>query len=140
MTQQPELFYEDVYDALRAAVQACGGAKEVGPKLWPSKPPLQARNALLDCLNRNNERKLDPEETFRIFRIAREMGFHAGFHYACDFIGYHKPAAVSPKEEADGILERAAELASASRAVATQLERLHASGVLKAIPGKSAMG
>ncbi len=135
MTQQLEqLFYEDIYDGLRAAVQAAGGAKVVGVKLWPNKPVAAAHRDLLDALNRDREKKLDPEETFHVFRLARETGFHAAFHFACDQCGYHKPTPVSAQEQAESILERAGELARESRAVAVQLERLQASGVLKAIP------
>ena len=135
MSQIEQLFYEDIYDAMRAAVQYLGGAKAVGPKLWPNKSDKQAWKDILDCLNRNNERKFDPEEVMAVFRFARDAGFHAGFHYVCDQIGYHKPGPVTAQEQAESIMERAAELARESRAVATQLERLHQSGVLRPIKG-----
>jgi len=134
MTQQIEqLFYEDIYDALRASVQAAGGAKVVGVKLWPNKPVAAAHRDLLDALNRDRDKKLDPEETFHVFKLAREVGFHAAFHFSCDLAGYHKPTPVSAQEQAESILERAGELARESRAVAIQLERLQASGALRPV-------
>jgi hypothetical protein len=69
------LFLEDVFDALRAAVQAAGGAKCVAGRLWPAKPTEQARKDLLDCLNRDNDRKLCVEEVMAILRMAREAGY-----------------------------------------------------------------
>ena len=135
MSNQPQeqLFFEDIYDALRAAVQAAGGAKAVGPKLWPNKPVPAAHRDLLDALNRDRDRKLDPEETFRVFAIARDIGFHSAFHFACDSAGYHKPAPVSAKEQAQELAERLEAGLRDLRGLATQLERINASGVLRNI-------
>lgn len=34
---QQKLWHEDIYDALRASVDALGGTKRVGHALWPAK-------------------------------------------------------------------------------------------------------
>lgn len=136
---QEQLFFEDIYDALRAAVQAAGGAKAVGPKLWPNKPVAAAHRDLLDALNRDRERKLDPEETFQVFKIARDVGFHSAFHFSCDSIGYHKPGPVTAREQADNLVERMEAAVREMRSLTTQAERIATSGVLKGFP-KSATG
>ena len=55
---QPLLFVDTSDDAVRDTVRALGGAKVVGPLLWPTKKPDQAERNLLDCLNANNAREL----------------------------------------------------------------------------------
>lgn len=45
------LLYEDELDAAKDAVKALGGAKKVGPLIWPDKAPETAARHLLDCLN-----------------------------------------------------------------------------------------
>lgn len=56
---QTELpFYECPEDALRAAMQALGGAKQVGARLLPDKTPDGAGRLLLDCLNPARSEKL----------------------------------------------------------------------------------
>jgi hypothetical protein len=93
------LFLEDVYDALKAAVQALEGPKAVAGRLWPHKPLDQARKELLDALNRDNPRKLDPEETLAIFRMARDAGFHQSKHWIDRELGYEPSAPQEPEDE-----------------------------------------
>ena len=131
---QEEMFYEDLFDALRAAIQAAGGAKSVAGKLWPKKPVPLAHRDLLDALNRDRERKLDPEEVLQVFRIARDAGFHSAFHFMCDQAGYHKPAPVTSEEQAIGLAERVEGLTREVRAAARELERLNVSGALRQFP------
>lgn len=93
------LFIEDVYEALKAAVAEAGGAKVVAARLWPHKPVDQARKELLDALNRDNPRKLDPEETLAILRMARERGYHGAKHWVDGALGYSPSAPVEPEDE-----------------------------------------
>lgn len=100
---QAPLFIEDIYDALRAIVQACGGPKAIGLRLWPHKPAEQARRELLDALNRDNPRKLDPEEVVALLRMGRECGFHQGKHWIDDATGYEASPPTDPKAKEDRI-------------------------------------
>jgi hypothetical protein len=93
------LFMEDIYDALRCAVQSLGGPKAVGAQLWPHKPVDQAHRELGDCLNRDNPRKLDPEETLAILRLAREAGYHQAKHWLDAELGYAPSDPVEPETE-----------------------------------------
>jgi hypothetical protein len=93
------LFLEDIYDALRAAVQSLGGAKPVAGRLWPHKPLEQARKELLDALNRDNPRKLDAEEVIALLRMAREAGFHQAKHWIDNELGYSQSEPVEPETE-----------------------------------------
>jgi hypothetical protein len=124
MSQQDQLFYEDIYEALRAAVQAAGGAKVVGPKLWPTKPVPEAQRALLDALNRDRERKLDPEEQMTVLRLAREAGFHGGIRFVCEHLGYSVPHPVDPKDELAELQRRFIEQVDVLHAMGDKIERL----------------
>lgn len=93
------LFLEDIYEALKAAVSQLGGAKEVASRLWPHKPLEQARKELLDALNRDNPRKLDPEETVALLRMAREKGYHGAKHWLDTTLGYAPSTPVEPEDE-----------------------------------------
>ena len=92
---QTELpFYEGPEDALRAAVQELGGAKKVGPLLWPDKSVDGASRLLLDCINSSRAEKLEITQIMRILALAKDAGFHAPYAWFSGEIGYDaKPIA-----------------------------------------------
>ena len=96
--QQP-LFVEDIYEAIRHAVQWLGGAKVVGHDLWPSLTPAKAAEKLNDCLNRDRAQKLDPEEIQQISRQAGLAGCHTIAHFQASNAGYAEPSWRAPKDE-----------------------------------------
>lgn len=67
---QPELFHDDIFDAMRADAEFLGGLKAVGSQLWPSKAPEQAARWLADCWNHDRPAKMDPEEFTHFLAIA----------------------------------------------------------------------
>jgi hypothetical protein len=81
-------FFEDVNEALKAAVAALGGAKVVGQLIWPSLDVIPARGKLLDCLNTERPAKLELEELMRLFKLAREVGCHEPLQWFCGECGY----------------------------------------------------
>lgn len=119
------LFLEDVFDALRAAVQAAGGAKEIAGKLWPHKPASQAHKDLLDCLNRDNDRKLCVEEVMAILRMAREVGYHGAKHWIDDAVGYQPTPPQDPKIERDRLADELARAADHFRSLERAVDRLN---------------
>lgn len=78
--------FEDIYDALKGAVTALGGAKKVGPRLRPETK--DARGWLLNCLNRDHAFKLDPEQVALILRWACDAGYHDAKHWIDADSGY----------------------------------------------------
>lgn len=42
--QQAALFHDDINDALRSGVKACGGTKAVAARLWPEKTMADAQS------------------------------------------------------------------------------------------------
>lgn len=121
---QRQLFYEDVFDAVKAAVQHAGGAKEVGPKLWPTKPTLTAQKELLDCLNRSEPRKLCIEELLTILKLAREAGFHQAKNWIDEALGYQPTPPADPKIERDRLADELARAADHFKSLQKAVERL----------------
>lgn len=97
--QQPPLFVETIYDALKAIVAALGGAKTVAARLWPEKGVDDARKRLLDCLNPERDEKLDPEQVILLLRLAREADFHVAKHWLDAETGYAPSAPLDPADE-----------------------------------------
>lgn len=119
MTDQSRLFYDDTSDALRTVVQALGGSKTVGCKLWPDKTPDAAARYLSDCLNHAKAEKLSPDQMLLLLRWGHDTGCHAAMQYIAQEAGYEiRP--ITPEAErdrlADAILEGARTLERAVRA------------------------
>lgn len=133
MSAQPQLFYEDVFDVGRAAVQAAGGAKAVASKLWPHMPISEAQRKLLDCLNRERPEKLCLEEFVVVLRLAREAGFHQAKHWIDEAVGYQPTPPTDPKIERDRLAEELARAAEHFKLLTRAVERLGESAVLKSI-------
>lgn len=79
MMQSEMPFFECPEAALRACIEALGGAKKVGASLFPDKTMENARDYLLACVNPDRQEKLSPSQIIFIFRAAKAAGFHAGF-------------------------------------------------------------
>lgn len=120
------LFMEDIYDALKAAIQAMGGAKVVAGRLWPNKPLEQARKELLDALNRDNPRKLDAEEVLSLLRMARQSGFHQAKHWIDSEIGYEPSMPADPAVQRDRLADEMARAADTFASLQRAVERIHA--------------
>lgn len=101
---QERLFYDGINDALRTVIQALGGNKVVGCKLWPEKAPEAAARVLADCLNEHKPEKLAPEQVLLLLRMGHEVGCHAGMLYIAQEAGYEvKP--ITPSEERDRLAD-----------------------------------
>lgn len=93
-------YYESPEDACRAAVQALGGAKRVGEKLWKHKGVSNASRLLQDCMNESRPEKLEMSQVMMILSMAKDVGCHAPFVWMAAQIGYEvKP--IPKAEEAD---------------------------------------
>lgn len=121
---QTELpFYEGPEDALRAAVQELGGAKKVGPLLWPDKSVDGASRLLLDCINSGRAEKLEITQIMRIFALAKDAGCHAPYAWFSGVIGYDtKP--IAKAEEIDRLTTVVEQSSKTLAAALATLERI----------------
>jgi hypothetical protein len=118
---QAELpFYEGPEDALRAALQALGGAKKVGALLWPDKGVDNAARQLLDCINPARNEKLDLSQVMRVLALAKEEGCHSPFAWLASQIGYD----VSPITKADEVDRLTTVVEQSTKTLAVALARL----------------
>ena len=91
---------DSINDALIACVKALGGSKQVGPMLWPEKPPEAAQRLLLDCLNEDRPAHLSPDHVVLILRKARQAGHHDALGYLLADLGYAPTTPVEPVQKA----------------------------------------
>ncbi|CAN7168227.1 hypothetical protein LJR118_000277 [Acidovorax sp. LjRoot118] len=122
------LLYEDELDAARDAVKHLGGAKKVGPMVWPDKTPEAASRYLLDCLNVSRAERLSPSQLLLLMRLAREVGFHGLAAYIMREAGYAPPIPVEPQTEAEVLSRRLESMLGEFANITGRLERLQGVG------------
>jgi hypothetical protein len=86
--QQCALWHETRLDALAADVQASGGPKKVGHRLWPALEISVAAAKLRACLNPEQAQKLSDGEEDMVMDIAREHGADFTMQYLGRRHGY----------------------------------------------------
>ncbi|GKS96931.1 hypothetical protein [Acidovorax sp. SUPP2825] len=118
------LLYEDELDAARAAVTHLGGAKRVGPQIWPDKTPETAARYLHDCLNQGRAERLSPSQLLMLMRLAREAGFHGLAAYMLREAGYAPPVPVQPQTEAELLTRRMESIMGEASRLVERLERV----------------
>lgn len=121
---QPKLHYDDLDDAFWDLVQALGGFKRIGPRLWPSLPQDDAAQRLRHCLNKSRREKLDHHEAVSLLAWGRELDFHGAKHFIDDVTGYERSAPVSPKDQELKAIAAVEQAAGALRAATEALERV----------------
>jgi len=97
--EQMTLVHEDIYEALRTCVQALGGSKKVGVRLWPELAADKAGNRLSDALNAGKRDVLNPEQVMLILRESRRINCHVAMYYLADACDYHRPDPLEPSDE-----------------------------------------
>lgn len=121
---QTELpFYDTPEKALDACIQALGGSKKVGTRLFPEKTMESATTYLSNCVDPNRAEKLSLSHVMMLFKLAREEGVHSPFFWFAGEVGYEaKP--ITRAEEVDR-LTHVIEQASKTLSSAVQaLERV----------------
>lgn len=117
-------FFDTPEDALKHAVQYLGGAKKVGPKLWPDRNVDAAARLLLDCLNTQRLEKLEISQVLLILRLARDSGYHTAALWINNEIGYEARPVVR-EQEVDRLTTVVEQSTKTLAAALQQLERLN---------------
>lgn len=121
--QQNPLFSDDIYDAVRDAVQALGGSKRVGALLWPAKPVQDAGKYLDRCLDSERAEKLSLDEFELIVRRSAERQCHTVASHLGRVAGYEFRA-VSVEDKRDALQREFIQASKAMERVAQQLKGL----------------
>lgn len=118
------LFHESMTEAIRDCVNAMGGAKQVGSKLWPEKTPDAANRLLLSCLNEDRPEHLTLDQLMLILRMARDKGCHIGAAYIMRSLGYADPQPVEPRDESAELQRAFMQSVELQRQILSRMERL----------------
>lgn len=130
---QPALFLEDINDAMRELVRALGGAKAVGPVLWPEKTPERAAADVNACLNQHRAEHFTPEQVVLLFQRARQAGFHAAKRWLDEATGYVPGEPIEPEDERAKLMRAFTDSVALQAQLVARLERLNAAPTLKAV-------
>ncbi len=120
---QPALFHESLYDALKDCVRAIGKPAEVGKAMRPEKSSDEARTWLTNCLNPDRPEKLDPEQVMWILREARKIGCHAGMTFLARDCGYADPQPIEPDDEKAALQREFVQMGKAMQTLFARMER-----------------
>lgn len=129
--EQQTLFHEDINDALRSAVKACGGTKAVAVRLWPEKTVGDAQSYLNDCLNSARAAKLGQEQVMLLLKWAKRAGYHDAIKYICAECEYTAPEPIDPEDEKARLQREVLEAVNDLRTLLPKLEQAQAK--LKAV-------
>lgn len=129
MSEQGELFYETLTDALRATVDALGGPKVVGVMLWPEMGLDEARRRLLDCLNPDRQHRLDPDRLLRLMKLSREKGVHIAIAWILAELGYATPQPIEPEDQQAELIRQFNRAAETVSAMGERILRLGVQGI-----------
>jgi len=118
--------FQDMNDALTAAIHAIGGFKQVGVALRPELAgrPQTAAQWLRDCLNHEKRDKLAPEQMLHLLRMAREANYHAAKHWIDAEAGYTTGMPVNPRDELARAQRQFIEAVHIARDMADKIDRL----------------
>ena len=124
------LDYEDELDAAREAVRHAGGAKKVGPQMFPDKSVEAAARYLMDALNPARAERLTPSQVLMLMRMSREAGFHGFATWWMRQAGYQAPVPIAPVSEAAVIAAKIGVLVPQLQDLMVQAQRLQQGGVV----------
>ena len=128
---QLSLHHESITDALREVIQAAGGAKVVGSKMFPDMTVDHAAGRIRDCLNHDRRERFTPEQVMMILRIGHSVGCHAAMAFMAREAGYADPQPVEPEDEVARLQREYVEATKALLGMASKIDALQSRVVLK---------
>lgn len=127
VTPQLTLFFDDIYQALMADIQALGGSKTVGSILWPSLKPDKAGEKVANCANRSHAQKFDLEDMLLIIREARKNGSYATAFFMASDTGFAEPQPIEPEDEKARLQTEFIQAVKAMERLSSKMDRINAS-------------
>lgn len=123
-TAQDSLFCEDLRDALRDTVKACGGLKAVGHALRPTMAIDAAAGWLRKALTAGERERLDLDDLQFLLRLGREKGCHVGMRQLNREAGYTDPTPLDPEDERAALQREWIESVRRMEALARRIENI----------------
>ena len=124
------LFYDDEFEAIRAAIEGGQGYKKTANHLWPSMKPDSAYARLKACVNPDGDQRL------KFGEIIAVMSFNDRYdplYYACDECHHDRPSLRAPEDKQAELMRKYMSAVEEAKRVANQMERFVTSQTLKAV-------
>ena len=128
---QMSLHHESIADALREVIQAAGGPKAVGERMFPDMPIDHAASRIRDCLNHDRRDRFTPDQVMMILRMGHQAGCHAGMIFIARELGYSDPVPVEPEDEVARLQREFVEASKSLMTMANKIERMQSRVGLK---------
>lgn len=125
------LHHESIADALREVVQAAGGPKAVGGRMFPDMPIDHAASRIRDCLNHDRRDRFTPDQVMMILRMGHQCGCHSGMVFIARELGYAEPVPVEPEDEVARLQREFVEASKSLMTMANKIERMQSRVGLK---------
>ena len=130
---QLSLHHESISDALREVIQAIGGPKTVGERMFPDMPADHAASRIRDCLNADRRDRFTPDQVLMILRLGHQVGCHAGMVFMARELGYSDPVPVDPEDEVARLQRDFIEASKALVTMAGKIDQMQARVSLKSV-------
>lgn len=130
---QLSLHHESMADALREVIQAVGGPKAVGERMFPDMPIDHAASRIRDCLNSDRRDRFTPEQVLMILRMGHQCGCHSGMVFIARDLGYADPVPVEPEDEVARLQREFVEASKSLMTMANKIERMQSRVGLKTV-------
>lgn len=130
---QLSLHHESITDALREVIQAAGGAKVVGSKMFPDMTVDYAAGRIRDCLNNDRRERFTPEQVLMLLRLGHQVGCHAAMAFMAREAGYSDPQPVEPEDEVARLQREYVEATKALLQMANKIDAMQTRVVMKSV-------
>lgn len=130
---QLSLHHESITDALREVIQAAGGAKVVGSKMFPDMTIDHAASRVRDCLNHDRRERFTPEQVLMLLRMGHQVGCHAAMSFMAREAGYSDPQPVEPEDEVARLQREYVEATKALLHMANKIDAMQTRVVTKSV-------
>ena len=130
---QLSLHHESITDALREVIQAAGGAKVVGAKMFPDMTIDHAAGRVRDCLNYDRRERFTPEQVLMLLRLGHQVGCHAAMSFMAREAGYSDPQPVEPEDEVARLQREYVEATKALLNMANKIDAMQTRVVMKSV-------
>jgi hypothetical protein len=117
----PPLFYDDHFQALRAAIENGRGYKETAMHLWPSMRAESAYARLKSACRDSGDHKLDLAETVQLCKF---NGSADPLYYLADELSHERPRPKAAEDAARTLLEQLTSVAGNFNEGVARLDRL----------------
>jgi len=125
--------HESIHDALRKVVEASGGSKAVGARMYPALPVARSQQRVNDSLNPEHQQHFNELEILWLLKLGREVGCHDAMLYIASACSYSAPDPVETQDEREQLQRDFIAAAAQLKQMGQRIEALTARANLQAV-------